>query len=344
MSSYILRIALSIIVSATGCGTAENLSGTGPQAKVDAHEVTIKTSAENEIELVKFAIRNSGSAPFEIKNVSASCGCSSTSVEPRKVLPGREAILTAKITPINVGSNQIVIEAFTDIPDQPILTMRVYLLGTGKVPYIANSSDVIAFGNLARYGDTVPFFFETRESIGSVPWLHTPFASIPGISIRGGLNKERSMDSRVVYRRYEFLATLDDIRSTGEFRGELRLPDNMHPKPFLHNIILIHGSLIPKYQISPGAVFGTFSKFEDIPAYTISFRKTDNPDRLRIDPSNVDAKRYFIERISEENGTASFRLRIAEPFGKALDDELVFRTGTDEMPEIRLPVRIRIRD
>ena len=337
-------IAALTLCSFSGCGESASFQSSGPKAFVDPLEVTIKSNAESEQEVAQFTIRNIGSVPFFIKSVTTSCGCTNTSVVPNQVLPGHSAILTAKITPINVGSKQILIEANTDLSDQPILPMRVNLLGTGEVPYVANSSNVIAFGNVARPGTSVSFFFQTKELKGSEPWLKTPRSGIDGITIDGGLKSERIMDSRVVARNYEFVATLNEVRSIGEFRGELMFPHEVSPKVPHRDLIQIHGFLVPVIQVSPGAIFGSFSKFEDIPTFIVSFRKTDKPDELRIEPPSFDPKRFVIEKAGGENGSVSFRLRISEPFDKELNDELVFRTGTDEMPEIRLPVRIRIRD
>lgn len=65
---------------------------------------------------------------------------------------------------------------------------------------------------------------------------------------------------------------------------------------------------------------------------------------MNIEPLGVDPERYSIEKVSDSTSLVKFRLRFPENFGKELIDELVFRTGVAEMPEIRLPVRLRIRD
>jgi hypothetical protein len=76
----------------------------------------------------------------------------------------------------------------------------------------------------------------------------------------------------------------------------------------------------------------------------ISFRNVLGAKTMDIEPLAADPLRYSIEKISDSTSLATFRLRFTENFGKELTDELVFRTGMAEMPEIRLPVRLRIRD
>jgi len=158
------------------------------------------------------------------------------------------------------------------------------------------------------------------------------------------MKSEKDMGSQIVAREYEYVATLSKSHKDGEFTCKLVFPEDMAPKMPDRDVIKIHGFVVPAIQVTPSAIFGTFPNFEKLPEYVISFRKLQDPNIMNIEPLGVDPERYSIEKVSDSTSLVKFRLRFPENFGKELIDELVFRTGVAEMPEIRLPVRLRIRD
>ncbi len=329
------------LMTVTGCtGNVDNEI----HAVVEPSELSISTNSMSEPVIARFTIRNTGRNPFTIKKLATSCGCTKATFDTDRVLPGKSSEITATITPINVGTNRIQIEALTDIDHQQSISMSVNLTGTGAVPYVANSSNIVAFGNATRAGASTAFFYQTKERKGTNPWLHTPRAESDGIMIHGGMKSEKDMGSQIVAREYEYEATLSKSHKDGEFSSKLIFPEDMSPKMPDRDIIRIHGFVVPAIQVTPSAIFGTFPNFEKVPEYVITFRNSHDSNIMDIEPLGVDPKRYSIEKISDSTSLATFRLRFPEKFGKELTDELVFRTDVAEMPEIRLPVRLRIRD
>jgi len=326
-----------------GCFSGCRDQVAGPRAIVEPAEVTIETSSSDPDKRIEFRIRNIGSETFTLPHVSASCGCTSAEVQPKIVKPGSEAVLIATVSSINTGTRRVAVESVTDIPDQPSLSVFINTQGKGKVPYISSNSDLITFGTDAKLGDIENFYVESQEAASEQPWLNMPVLELAGIEVGGGLAKETSVGNGVVSRRYEYQARIAKALEIGEFRGHVVVTG--HSDKARQEIRIPLQGLVPAPVIaSPGAVFGTFSKFEDIPQYMISFRNVLGAKTMDIEPLATDPLRYSIEKVSDSTSLVKFRLRFPEKFGKELIDELVFRTGVAEMPEIRLPVRLRIRD
>jgi len=335
-----LRIVfLLLFYCIAGCSSKSDR----PQAIVDPGEVTIETSSSDETKVIEFRIRNNGAKSFNVRQINVSCGCTSADIHPKTIEPGSEAILVATVSPINTGSRRVEVEIGTDIPDQPSLKAFINTQGKGKVPYISSNSDLITYGTDAKRGDIETFYVETQESASEKPWLNIPVFEFDGIEVGGGLANETPAGNGVVSRRYEYQARIAKALEYGEFRSHVVVTG--HSDKARQEIrIPLQGVVPSPVQASPGSVFGSFSKFEDIPQYMISFRNSLGSETMKIEPLNADPMRYSIEKISDSTSLATFRLRFPEKFGKELTDELVFRTGVAEMPEIRFPVRLRIRD
>lgn len=335
-----LAIALTLLA---GCDASNSSASNRKRVVVEPAEVTIEMNGANQVETTRFRIRNMGVEAFSIKNVTASCGCTSAEVDSKLIAPGKEATLTARIKPINVGSNTIRIESTTDLVEQPVLSMIVSVKGNGKVPYVASVPTSLNFGDISGNHATVPFFVETRESATSKPGLMLPRSNTTDISLEGGWISDQSVGNGIVVRRYEYVAAWRKSKSTGHFRDEIVLRF-ANPESDLETRVPVNGSVLHAVQVSPGAIFGSFSKFEEVPAYSITFRNISKPDGLEIEPMNSDAKRFAIEKIGDAKDAVTFRIRVTEPFGKELDTVLAFRTNAEEMPEIKLPVRLKIRE
>ena len=123
-------LLLLSVVLCFGCSTQNE----GPRARIEPSEVTIETSSSDDAGKIEFRISNIGTKAFNVLHFSASCGCTSTDIHPKHILPGKEAILTATVRPMNSGSLRVAVETITDIPDQKMLTAFINIKGKGKVP------------------------------------------------------------------------------------------------------------------------------------------------------------------------------------------------------------------
>ena len=332
-------LLLLSVVLCFGCSTQNE----GPRARIEPSEVTIETSSSDDAGKIEFRISNIGTKAFNVLHFSASCGCTSTDIHPKHILPGKEAILTATVRPMNSGSLRVAVETITDIPDQKMLTEFINIKGKGKVPYIVSNSSLISFGTNVKQNDIKSFFVKTREMASDSPWIDAQLREVDGIEIRGSLATETPVGNHVVERHYEYQARMARALLAGEFRSHVVITGHSD-KSHQEIRIPIQGTVLAPVQISPGALFGNFSNFEEIPVYTITFQNTQKTNGFKIEPPALNASRFAIEKLNESNELSTFRLRIVKAFGNELIDELVFQTGMIEMPEIRLPVRLLVRD
>ena len=332
-------LLLLMVISLSGCGSRPE----GPRAAVEPSEISIETSSTEEPVKLEFRIRNIGAKAFNVTHVTASCGCTSADVQTRLILPGKDGVLSAAVSSINSGTTRIAVEVITDIPDQPTLTVFIHNKGTGKVPYFASKPSLITFGTNAKKGDIMPFEVITRETATDKPWINEAHLEFDGIEIQGGYANESPVGNNIVERGYEYQARVSRDLNIGEFRSHVVITGHSD-KSHQEIRIPIQGTVLAPVQISPGALFGNFSNFEEIPVYTITFQNTQKTNGFKIEPPALNASRFAIEKLNESNELSTFRLRIVKAFGKELIDELVFQTGMIEMPEIRLPVRLLVRD
>jgi len=338
-TSRTLAIGATSFIFQVGCYQSRPEIEKPIQAIVEPSEATLRTDGGNSEETVRFRIRNVGQKPFSILNVSASCGCTKTELDSNRIDPGKEAILTARIKSLKVGSNSILIEIATDLPDLPKLTISINVVGVGKVPFVASIPESVRFSNISEPMTKVPFFVETRESAKSRPSLLEPQTNRNDLTITGGFVSERSLGEDVLIRRYEFDVIFRKTEGSKDFRDEIILgfANNEENK---QTRVPISGSISPAVKAIPGAIFGSFSKFVDIPVYIITFRAGNKSQMLDITPVNNNTA-FTIKKLADES---RFQVQIAKPFNKVLDTDIIFRTNTPNAPEIRIPVRIKLSE
>lgn len=332
-------VVLLTLVYLTGCGSRHE----GPRAAVEPSEISIETNPTEAPEKLDFRIRNIGTKAFNVTHVTASCGCTSANVQPRSILPGMEAKLTATVSSINSGATRIAVEVITDIPDQPTLTVFIQNKGTGKVPYFASKPSLITFGTNTKKGDTKAFEVITRELATDNPWVNNAHLEFDGIEIRGGFVNDLPVGNNIVERRYEYQALVTQDLKIGEFRSHVVIAGDSN-KARQEIRIPLQGSVSSPVQVSPGSLFGNFSKFEEIPVYTITFQNTQKSKEFKIEALASASSRFDIQKTLETNEIATFKIRVINKFVSEIVDELVFRTNMTEMPEIRLPVRLKLRE
>jgi hypothetical protein len=68
-------------------------TGGSPQIDVETEQVDLGEVTNGEIVEWDMLLSNTGNAPLEIQSVSASCGCTTATVDRTLILPGEEAIL-----------------------------------------------------------------------------------------------------------------------------------------------------------------------------------------------------------------------------------------------------------
>jgi hypothetical protein len=100
-----------------------------------------------------FMIKNVGNAPLEIRNVSASCGCTAAKPSKNILAPGEVATISASIdTRFEQGHNLSVVTLTTNDPANPALQLKIE--GVIK-PQVAAQPMDIDFGNVNHGGAPV---------------------------------------------------------------------------------------------------------------------------------------------------------------------------------------------
>lgn len=333
-----LTLAALTIVSQLSCDRPDIDTRSLDRIVIEPPVAMIETNGERPEETIKFLLRNQGSKPFSISSVTATCGCTKTELDTSVVLPGKEAVLTARINSIRAGSSTIQIEAITNQPDYPKLVMVVNVKGIGKIPYVAYAPEAVSFGAIRDTETSSSFFVESREMQNTEASLFPSISSRIGISFEGGFSSEKALSDGIVLRRYDYVLKFRKTSESRDFRDEIvlkfRNSDQSSEKR-----IPVSGAIVSAVQASPSALFGTFQKIEEIPVFVVTFRGLDNSVQLKILPS-FDANRFSIEKVA---GAESFRIRVTGNFDKELNTQIKFKTNLAEMPEIEIPVRLMIR-
>lgn len=333
---YVLPALISITA---GCSRQQ--SAAGPPLVVTPKEQTVITTRDQAKYKVEYSIRNTSYEPIQLQNTETTCGCTLANIEPRMLQPGQTAKLTADVDSIPVGSKNVQITVKTSSKNQPELVMNLKLVGTGKVPYVAYVSETIPFGRVFQPGQKESFFVETREAEGSKPWLGIPVVDSVDFTMSGGLKEERSMGAGTLFRRYEFQMEQNKLVKTGEFRGVVVFQDQSDPKLKIQTISY-NGQVMPAVYATPSAIFGSFSRFNEIPEYIITFQHDPSLQDLQITHSKPGDESILVEAGEPVDSLISFHVKINKSFSGEFKSEVVFETNQRSLPEVRLPVLLKI--
>ena len=208
------------------------------------------------------------------------------------------------------------------------------------MPYVANSSDSIPFGQVFDTDQTGSFFVETREAEGSKYWLQTPIVDSPGFRIKGSLKEERPMGSGVVFRRYDYQMEIVEFGKIGEFRGSVVFRAEKGEPNILS--LIYNGKFMPSIYTSPSAIFGSFTKIEQIPQYKLIFYHNPKIKLPKIDLDLPLHPALKVEPIELSQQSVMYVVTVAKSFEDELKTEIVFKTNLGSTPQVRIPVHLRI--
>jgi hypothetical protein len=136
-----LVLVLGLLVAA--CGSPQQTKQTGgavfdisPEivaARVDTL-VDIGRANEGETVLYTAAIRNTGTAPLVIKEISTSCGCTSVEYEKQPIAPGTESPISLRLDTRGMwGMQHKLVDIHTSAGDLPFrITLRAEVEQTGN--------------------------------------------------------------------------------------------------------------------------------------------------------------------------------------------------------------------
>jgi hypothetical protein len=106
----ILSLALAAVLVLGAC------SGGTPDIDVALQSKDLGTIQQGDVATAEIPVRNTGQGELRIETVSTSCGCTSAEVQPLRIPPGGEGVLTIRY---DSGVHQRYIYVATNDPDQP---------------------------------------------------------------------------------------------------------------------------------------------------------------------------------------------------------------------------------
>lgn len=173
---------------------------------------------------VRYTVENRGGEPLILGTPATSCGCSVASIEPKVIPPGGVGVIVVDGDAPRSGERSVEIRIGANAPATPELTAQLVMVGVSPLPYVVMSSGPINFGELATARGVESFYIEAHEKKTAAPWLSSARSTLPSIAVTGGLKQESDLGKGVVFRRYEFKATLDLANPSPQaYAGDVRV-------------------------------------------------------------------------------------------------------------------------
>lgn len=139
-------IAVALLSSCLAA-TPEETKGGGPRLTIAATEISFGRVRQGSPITRSFEVRNTGDADLVISDVRGSCGCTAVSVSPRRVPPGKTAVLTTTLDTNGLaGDTRKRIAISSNDPAKPVWDLAL----VGKVDAeAAVHPSTLSFGQLA---------------------------------------------------------------------------------------------------------------------------------------------------------------------------------------------------
>lgn len=97
--TWSIIIILSFLLAGAMAGCMARTGGPG-QIELSATEFDFGTIPNTKAVSQVFQVRNAGSGPLEIENLSTSCGCTTANIDSRQLAPGEATDLTVTYDPL----------------------------------------------------------------------------------------------------------------------------------------------------------------------------------------------------------------------------------------------------
>lgn len=114
--------------------TLMSFSAAGPSIKFDKMEHDFGRIPQGEPVTCVFTFENDGNAPLVLKNVKASCGCTTPQWPQQPIMPGESATIKAEYNAAADGKFDKTISVYTNIDDEArVLKLRGTVFKTSIV-------------------------------------------------------------------------------------------------------------------------------------------------------------------------------------------------------------------
>ncbi len=287
-----------------------------------------------------FRVFNRGRENLVLSEVLTTCGCTVASISPKVVPPGQAAVVKVEGRPLGAGEKKVEVRIATNIPDNPYVLFSLTMVGSTPVPYVAASSRTLNFGTVGPDLTSDGFWIETRERKSTPPWILDAISSLKFMKIHGGLTDEGELGNGILYRRYEYTASLAEIPKVGgAFEGEVIIRDRSQQRIPVFSLP-VHGRVRPAVSVTPSAIYANYRPGTDVPrpSIVISSHRDDIDLRVKV---KSQSPLLVVRCKSQEDQRVIFEVSPTRGSRDLIDTTLIFSTNHSEAPEVRLPVSFR---
>lgn len=275
-----------------------------------------------------FYFTNTGTAPLEISNVHASCGCTTAGEWSRRVEPGQFGVLPVQLN--TAGFQGMVIKTVTltcNDPRQPNVTLQ--LRANLWMPIEMNPRYATLRANVER-------FSEARAVVQILNHEEAPLRLQPPSSNNPLLKAE--VVERVPGREFELVITPAGLAPTGNAQAVISIPTSSTNLPVLNLTALV--LLDPVVTVAPPFIQLGPGPLPNPQTVEVSVMN-QGTNRLQLSDVAVNHTNVTVE-VQETKPGEYFRLQLHFPAGFLLAPgevlALTARTSHPQHPMVRVPI------
>lgn len=278
-----------------------------------------------------FVIKNAGDEPLEISEVKTTCGCTVADLKVKSLAPGQETQVSATFNlKGKQGPQHKRITVLSNDPDQPSYALE--MKGTALTTILVEPS-IINFG---RIEDETPQ--EQKVIIRSMREGHT--FEIVDAKASGEAPFDVKVETIQPGKEYAIAAVTRPNMMPGTLSGRITVRTSDESRPAV--LIQVYGHILGPLQVRPDAINIQANAAPD--ARPASMYLQVLPGRVKefellevIEPiGGMEA-----ELIKRKDNDYHIKLTNMPVDMSLADKELIVRTNLPEMPEVRIPFRVR---
>jgi hypothetical protein len=254
--------------------------------------------------------------------------------------PGESGTVTIEATvhPGDERSLEMIVK--TDGEAEGTLPFRLTVVGKAPIPHVAWHSPVVQFGEIEGEARSASITINTRERLGSDPWIRDASTGVDGLSISGGFVEDRASGVGIVYRTYHYELTFDEPPPPGKVAGRVSFR-NGYGEPVMMQEIPILGVVRPPVSAVPPALFASLEPDTEPTTLLISLARTSLGGPFRARAEEV-GEGIVVDEVGEDRGQPTFAVRAVDA-GQERRGRLIFWTDVEGAERIEVPYVFRVR-
>jgi hypothetical protein len=200
---------------------------------------------------VEVPLLNTGGKTVQVTSIESACGCTTPTILPMIIGPGKSAMLSLVGTPLSSGERTVDITIKTDSSISPILLVHFKMISDRQAPFVHGIAGELYFSDESSLLEERDIIVNTVELAqkGKSPVLRT---DLPILVISSPSVSESPYDEGVlVGRTYKFKASIRDAGSES-FTGKVWVEDPWHAST-AHSLVV--SRIVPRrVQVVPTIV------------------------------------------------------------------------------------------